>query len=68
VIGREATGGTDEPWPINGDAYLVSKEAVVTAMWLTTMGTNWRPWDTTAAAQISFTLALSRRAPYLLPQ
>jgi hypothetical protein len=68
VIGREATGGTDEPWPINGDPYLVSKEAVMTAMWLTTMGTFWRPWDTTAAAAISFTLALSRRAPFLLPQ
>jgi hypothetical protein len=68
VIGREATSGTDEPWPINGDAYLVSKEAVVTALWLTTQSTFWRPWDTTAAAQISFTLALSRRAPFLLPQ
>jgi len=68
VTGREATGGTDEPWPISGDAYLVSKDAVVTAMWLATQGTLWRPWDTTAAAQISFTLALARRAPYLLPQ
>jgi hypothetical protein len=68
VIGREATTGTDEPWPINGDAYLVSKEAVMTALWLTTQGTLWRPWDTTAAAQISFTLALSRRAPFLIPQ
>jgi hypothetical protein len=68
VTGHEATTSKDEPWPINGDAYLVSKEAVVTAMWLTTMGTFWRPWDTTAAAAISFTLALTRRIPYLLPQ
>jgi hypothetical protein len=68
VIGREATTGTDEPWPVNGDAYLVSKDAIMTALWLTTQSTFWRPWDTTAAAQISFTLALSRRAPFLLPQ
>jgi len=68
VTGREATSGTDEPWPVSGDAYLVSKEAVVTALYLATQGTFWRPWDATAAAQISFTLALTRRAPYLLPQ
>jgi hypothetical protein len=68
VTGREATSGTDEPWPVSGDAYLVSRETVVTALWLATQGTFWRPWDATAAAQISFTLALTRRAPYLLPQ
>lgn len=68
VSGREATGGTDEPWSVSGDPYLVSKDAVVTALWLATQGTFFRPWDTTAAAQISFTLALTRRAPYLLPQ
>lgn len=68
VTGREAATGTDEPWPISGDAYLVSKEAVVTALWLATQGTSWRPWDTTSAAQITFTLALTRRAPFLVPQ
>lgn len=68
VTGREATGGTDEPWPISGDAYLVSKDAIVTALYIATQGTFWRPWDATAAAQISFTLALTRRVPFLVPQ
>lgn len=68
VTGHEATTGTDEPWSISGDAYLVSKDAVVTALYLATQGTLWRPWDVTAGAQITFTLALTRRAPYLIPQ
>lgn len=68
VTGREATSGTSEPWPINGDAYLVSQTDAVVGLWLATQGTFWRPWDATAAAAISFTLALSRRAPFLLPQ
>lgn len=68
VTGREATTGTDEPWSVIGDPFLVSKEAIMTGMWLSTHGTFWRPWDTTAAAAISFTLALSRRVPFLLPQ
>lgn len=68
VTGREATTSTDEPWSVVGDPFLVSKEAIMTGMWLATHGTFWRPWDTTAAAAISFTLALSRRVPFLLPQ
>lgn len=68
VTGFEATTSTDEPWWYSGDAYLVSKEATVTGLWLATMGAFWRPWDTTAGAQITFTLAYSRRAAYLVPE
>jgi hypothetical protein len=68
VTGSEASGGTDEPWSIVGDPFLVTKEAIMTGMWLSTDGAFWRPWDTTLAAAISFTLAYSRRAPYVVPQ
>jgi hypothetical protein len=68
VTGSEATTGTSEPWPISGDAYLVSSADVMTGLWLATQGTFWRPWDTTAGAAISFRLSLTRRAPFLLPQ
>lgn len=68
VTGTSATDGKTEPWSVVGDPFLVSKEANMTGMWLATMGTNWRPWDSTAAAAISFTLAWSRKVPYLVPQ
>ena len=68
VTGREATGGRTEPWSVLGDPFLVSKEAIMTSMWLATQGTLWRPWDTTAAAEITFGMSWNRRAPYLIPQ
>lgn len=68
VTGTEATGGRTEPWSVVGDPFIVSKESVMTGMWLATMGTNWRPWDSTAGAAIAFTLAWSRKVPYLVPQ
>lgn len=68
VTGSEATTGTDEPWPVSGDAYLVSQDDVMTSLWLATHGTFWRPWDATAGAAIAFRLSLARRAPLLVPQ
>lgn len=68
VYGTLANAGESEAWSVVGDPFLVSKQAVMTGMWLSTQGAFWRPWDTTSAAAISFTLAWSRNVPYLVPE
>jgi len=60
------TAGTKQPWSWNGDVFLVTKAGSVGVLPLFAGG-FWRPWDSTAAAAVSFTLAAVRTPGMVTP-